>query len=199
MAAAFIPEPSPPHPSRKRWTRTECERLESMGIFEGHNYELVDGELIDKMGKNQPHTVWLAALRDWLIRNFPERVLTESAIDVSPEDRPTNEPQPDLLVLKRPYRLFLTDRPGPADISLLVEVADTSFAFDTKVKAALYARAGIADYWVVDVTTERLIAFRDPADGAYRTMTVCKADQSIAPLAAPTQSLKLTDLFPTEN
>ncbi len=199
MAAAFIPEPSTPHPSRKRWTRAECERLESMGIFEGHNYELVDGELIDKMGENQPHTFWLALLHRWLSERFPSRVFQEGEIEVSPDDNLTSAPQPDLVVLRESWEKFRVTAPGPADISLLIEVADTSFAFYTKVKAALYARAGITDYWVVDVITERLIAFRDPADGAYRTMTVCKADQSIAPLAAPTQSLKLTDLFPTEN
>ena len=71
MAVAHIVEPSPVttgQPPRKRWTRAECEKLEMYGLIDGHHYELVEGELIDTMGKNRPHTVVCMLLMRWLGR-----------------------------------------------------------------------------------------------------------------------------------
>ena len=78
--------PVPSEPKRVRWTRAEYEALERTGLFEGRNYELVEGELIDKMSTNIPHGVSLAPLLYWLFRVFGvRRVLPETSIDVSPE------------------------------------------------------------------------------------------------------------------
>ena len=62
--------PPPPQPRRKVWTRAECERLEALGAFEGEHLELVQGELIDKIGKNRPHVIILNRLRGWLVNIF---------------------------------------------------------------------------------------------------------------------------------
>lgn len=119
--------PVPAEPTRKRWTRAECNALEATGLFDQQNLELVDGELINKMGKNRPHTNALVFVHLWLIRVFGgEFVNPETPIDVRPEDNPTNEPQPDLIVLKRPTWEFKKANPQPADLHLIVEVSDTS-------------------------------------------------------------------------
>jgi len=201
MAVAHIVEPQAlpaGQPPRKRWTRTECELLELHGFLRGR-FELIDGELIDKMGKNQPHIVWLALIQNWFERFFAGRVLAEATMDVSPVDQPTSEPQPDLMVLRSPIVSFLARRPCPADVQLLIEVADTSVAFDTTIKAGLYARAGIADYWVVDINARRLLVFRDPLDGSYQTITQYEAAENVSPLVAPEASLRIDDILPTEN
>ena len=166
-------------PPRKRWTRDECEKLEMYGLLEAHRYELIEGDLIDKMGKNQPHIIWLALFQAWFTHRFAGRVLAEATLDVSPEFEPTSEPQPDLMVLRSPITAYLERRPRPADVELLLEVADSTIAFDAIVKAGLYARAGIADYWVVDVNARRLLVFRNPVDGQYRTATTHAADEKI--------------------
>jgi Uma2 family endonuclease len=111
---------SPPavqNPPRKRWTRAECERLEAAGIFDQQRVELIEGELIDKMAKNRPHVDAAALLIGWLIQVFGARhVNSEAPIDVAPEDNPTNQPQPDLIVLKREYSGgFRSARPQPKD------------------------------------------------------------------------------------
>jgi Uma2 family endonuclease len=186
----------PPH---KRWTRTECETLARVGLIESERYELIQGELIDTMGKNQPHIIWLAIFHEWCRRFFVGRVLTEAVLDVSPEDEPTNEPQPDLLVLHSPFTSFLARRPAPADVALLVEIADSTFSFDTTVRAGLYARAGIADYWVVDVQSRQIIVFREPRDGEYRAIAFYKASDRLSPLAAPDASLSINEILPPEN
>jgi Uma2 family endonuclease len=178
--------PRPLVPPRKRWTREQCAPLEASGLFERERLELVDGELIGKMGKNRPHVNALAMMYRRLMQIFGESfVNSEAPIDVSPEDNPTNEPEPDLIVLNREYTSFRSGNPQPQDLSLVVEIADSTLTFDLTTKASLYARAGIVEYWVLDVERRRLIVHRGPISGKYATVTVYGEDEPIAPLAAP--------------
>jgi Uma2 family endonuclease len=178
--------PFPSHPPRKRWTREECARLEGAGLLDQQHLELVGGELIDKMGKNRPHVNALAVIHAWLLQVFGDRFVNQEApIDVSPEDNPSNEPEPDVIVLNRVFWNFRSSNPGPRDLHLVVEVSDTTLAFDLTAKAALYARAGIVEYWVLDVTGMRLIVHRDPQSGKYATVLIYSERESVAPLAAP--------------
>jgi Uma2 family endonuclease len=200
MPASLSEKPSPPvaqYPPRKRWTRAECAALEAAGIFDQQRVELIEGELIDKMGKNRPHADVAALLIGWLIQVFgTRRVNAEVPIDVSPEDNPTNEPEPDLIVFRREYSGFRSVRPQPRDLDLVVEIADSSLAFDINVKAALYARAGIVDYWVLDVPGRRLIVHRNPQGGQYASVTSYDENESVAPLSAPNSPFPVREVFP---
>ena len=182
---------------RKRWTRPECEALENSGILNGQNVELIDGELIDKRGTPRPHVHALALLAGWLTQVFGVRFVNLHApIYVAPEDNPTNEPQPDAIVLEPGFREFRKAVPQPADLLLVVEVADSSLAFDRTTKASLYARAGIMEYWVLDVTSQRLFVHREPNQDRYRTVFACDQSGSVSPLAKPDEMLRIADLFP---
>jgi Uma2 family endonuclease len=191
-------EKAPTGPSRKRWTRVECASLDAAGLLNQQHLELVNGELIDKMGKHRPHVNALVAMHAWLVRVFGERYVNpEATIDVSPEDNPSNEPEPDLIVLNRDcFKNFRSANPGPEDLLLVVEVSDTTLSFDLKVKAALYARAGIADYWVLDVSGRRLIVHREPLSGKYTSIVAYSEQEEVAPLAAPHAMFKAADAFP---
>jgi Uma2 family endonuclease len=185
----------PVQPPRKRWTRTECAALDAAGVLANQKLELIDGELINKMGKNRPHTNTLVVVLGWLIRVFGEKFINpETSIDVAPEDNPTNEPQPDLIVLARPSRTFDAN-PGPEDIRLAVEISDTTVSFDLSKKAPLYARAGIADYWVFDVKKRRLIVHRDPQNGKYQSVIAYSENESVAPLAASANEFRVSEAF----
>lgn len=181
------PEILPPlFPPRKRWTREDCAPLEASGLFERERLELVDGELFSKMGKNRPHVVVLRLMYLWLLEAFGKQFVdSEAPIDVSPEDNPTNEPEPDVIVLKREFATFVSGNPQPQDLHLVVEISDSTLNFDLKVKAALYARAGIVEYWVLDVPGRRLFCHRDPAAGRYGSVTMYHEHESVSPLAAP--------------
>jgi Uma2 family endonuclease len=181
------PEPTRPlAPPRKRWTRDQCAPLEASGLFERERLELLDGELITKIGKNRPHVNAFTLMQIWLVRAFGERfVNAEAPIDVSPADNPSNEPEPDLIVLKRDFSTFRSGNPQPEDLSLVVEIADSSLAFDLTTKAALYARASIPEYWVLDVAGRRLIVHREPASGRYTMVEMYSENESVCPLAAP--------------
>jgi len=187
---------APRVPLRKRWTKSECAVLEASGLLNVEHLELVEGELISKMGKNRPHVLALALLVAWVEDTFGRRfVHQEAPIDVAPEDNPTNEPEPDIIVLKRDRTDFRSANPGPEDLWLVVEVADTTLAFDLTTKARLYARAGIVEYWVLDVTGRRLIVHRDPVSGRYASVTAYSETETAVPLAAPQAELRVAGVL----
>jgi len=166
-------------------------------LLDGQRLELVEGDLIDKMGKKRPHVISLNLLQGWLMQVFGvRRVNPGASIDVAPEDNPSNEPEPDLIVLKRDLSDFTKENPGPEDLELVVEVADFTLWFDLTTKAALYARAGIVEYWVPDVAGRRLIVHRDPQAGKYASVAAYSEEESVAPLAAPESLLQVRDAFP---
>ncbi len=191
-----LPQTLPQQPPRKRWTREECAKLETAGVLGLEHLELIDGELIDKMSKGRPHVDIVAILVGWLAQIFGARfVNTDAPIDVAPEDNPTNEPNPDVIVLKKSYKGFRSATPQPHQLELVIEVSDTTVAFDRGIKARLYARAGIADYWVLDVQGRRLIVHRDPRDGRYHSVASYNESESVAPLAAPQSPFPIRDVF----
>jgi Uma2 family endonuclease len=124
-------------------------------------------------------------MRKWL-RAFLEEdfVLSEAPIFVSSNDNPTNEPEPDIVVLRRSI-MELGSKPAPRDILLVIEIADSSLHLDLTHKAALYARANIAEYWVLDINSRRMIVHRDPQDGAYKSVLAYREDEMLSCLAAP--------------
>ena len=77
----------------------------------------------------------------------------------------------------------------------MIEVADTSLGFDRTTRAALYARACITDYWVLDIASRRMIVHRDPQAGRYTSIAAYSSDESVAPLAAPDSLLRIADAF----
>ena len=91
---------------------------------------------------------------------------------------------------------YSSSTPQPRDLDLVVEIADTSLQFDLTVKAALYARAGIVEYWILDVISHRLLVHRNPQRGQYESVISYNEDESVAPLAAPNSPFPIRDAFP---
>jgi Uma2 family endonuclease len=138
-------------------------------------------------------------LHKWLQSAFGfERVLKEDPINVADGDNEHNEPEPDLVVVRQP-RSRDKMKPSPDNILLVIEVADSTRSFDLTKKAALYARAGIPDYWVFDTKQREVIVHREPAHGKYSSVAVYREDESIAPLAAPQVELKVAAAFDFDN
>jgi Uma2 family endonuclease len=200
MPTALIETLSPPAPlvpPRKLWTRAECAALETAGLLDGQHLELIDGELINRMGKHRPHVNSLTLLMGWLVQVFGVRFVNpESPIDVAPEDNPSNEPQPDIMVLKRDLAQIVSANPRPEDLQLVVEVADTTMNFDLTTKAALYARAGVVEYWVLDIKGRRLIVHREAGRMGYASIVVYGEHESVAPLSAPQSEFRVSAAFP---
>jgi Uma2 family endonuclease len=172
--------------------------MEASGVWDQQQrLELVEGELINKMGKNRPHTIVQTLVREALALLFGGRYVdTETTIDVASEDNPTSEPEPDVIVLVRPSPEFRSGNPQPADLRLVVEISDSTVRFDRTVKARLYARAGIVEYWVFDVEARNLVVHRDPRNGSYQSVTVYTDSESVSPLASPDREFRVGDAFP---
>lgn len=183
-------------PGRKRWTRKECARLVKKGLLTGR-YELIEGEIISKMGQNRPHIISVGMVENWLKRVFGDLFTQSQApIDVANESNAITEPEPDGAALTQPFTSYTVNNPGPADLLLVVEVSDTTLRYDVTTKARVYARAGIVEYWVLDLNNRRLIVHRDPQTSSYQTVTEHADTDTIAPLSRPDALTLVADLLP---
>ena len=183
-------------PERKLWTRGEFERLGAASLIDPERFELMDGELILKVSKHRPHVNAFSFLYLWLLRTFGDMAVNgEAPIDVHPSENRVSEPVPDLIVLNRTFDSIPSGNPAPSDLNLVVEISDTSLHFDLTTKAGVYARAGIIEYWVLDIQTRRMIVHRDPVDGTYRSVLVYGENEAIAPLAAPDAEFRPSQAF----
>lgn len=180
----------------KTWTRAEIEVLQDTGMFDGLHYELIEGELIDKMGKMRRHVNGVLNSFKRLEGLFGEGFVNfEAPIDVAEADNPRNEPEPDVIVLRRPSGEF-TSNPRAEDVLLVVEVSDSTLSQDRSTKARLYARAGIPEYWVLDLKDRRLLVFRNPNAGTYQVSLEIPETESVCPLERPSHPVTVSSLVP---
>ena len=176
-------------PVPKVWTVDEFHRLGDQGWFEGRGAKLINGQVIEEGPRNHPHATAATKTEDVIRKAFGKgwHVRVSKPLVLGR----TTDPQPDAAVVRgRPSDY--TDHPTTAD--LVVEVSDTSLKYDTTDKFGIYAAAGIAEYWVVDVNGRQLHVFRDPttAGGAagYATHQILGPADAVSPLAAPAASVR---------
>jgi Uma2 family endonuclease len=184
----------------RRWNRKEYGRLIDVGILdEDDPLELVDGELVVREPQHTPHATATQlvsdALREVFGRGWHVRVQLPVALD---DD---SEPEPDVTVVRGKARDYLDEHPTRP--TLIVEVANASLAFDRKCKGGVYARAGIAEYWIVNLAAGALEVYRQPVRSTsarygwkYRNVRVLKRGVTVSPLAAPTAQIAVADLLP---
>lgn len=96
-----------------------------------------------------------------------------------------NEPQPDLTLIDFRQDFYATQNPMPEDIDLVIEVADTSLQWDRKIKAPLYARAGIPEFWLVDLHGEAIVRYSEPLEGKYRVVRRLRRGQHLTAATLP--------------
>jgi Uma2 family endonuclease len=185
-----------PAPNRKRWTRAECEFLVQSELLTGR-YELIDGEVLFKMGQKPPHALVITLMTAWLTKIFGERYIRcQLTMDVAETEREYNEPEPDVVVLNKPITEFYSHHPVPAEVLLVVEVSDTTLRFDLKNKALLYARAGISDYWAADLAGRRIVVHRKPDAEGYTEVLEYGETEILSPLSYLEAQIQVSDLLP---
>jgi Uma2 family endonuclease len=194
MSVAILPELAL-SPNRMRWTREQTKKMADCGLIEGR-YELIEGELISKMGQNPAHSYVIKQLNRILAQLFDgDRVQIQSPIRIPGPAGDFSEPEPDVVLLRRGGPEFLSRHPEPADIALLIEISDTSLAIDRGAKYQLYSRAGITEYWILDIKKGHAIVCRHPEDGIYRSEEILEASDQLTALDAPGLSLTLDSLL----
>ncbi|MGH7222367.1 MAG: Uma2 family endonuclease [Gemmataceae bacterium] len=191
----FPPQSVEPMP--RLWTRDEYYRMGELGFFHCQRVELIEGEIMVLSPQNWPHTSTVdrvgEALRRVLGTGFWVRM--QFPLNLS-----TSDPEPDVSVVAGRFEDY-SDHPTTA--VLIVEVSESTLAYDRSRKASLYARAGIADYWIVNLVDHQLEVRRDPQPDpsqpyghSYASVTTLVPPAVVNPLAAPKVSLAVADLLP---
>ncbi len=183
----------------RRWQRAEYERLVDLGVFQGEPIELIGGQLVVAEPQGAYHASAISAVDYALRALLPPGWMVRIQAPVSLDDE--SEPEPDLVVvpgLPADYR-----RSHPACPVLAVEVADSSLDFDRQHKGSLYARAGIQDYWIVNLVDCVLEVYRDPGPDPsaphgwrYRSVATLTPPAVVVPLAFTSSQIAVADLLP---
>ncbi len=171
-------------PTQRKLDVDEYYRMAETGLLAKEDrVELIDGEIIDMAPIGQGHEATVNGLTQALVLACVGKAIVSVQNSVR-LDR-LNVPEPDFAVFRHRADFYATgDRPGPADVLLLVEVADRSLRYDRTVKLPLYARAGIVEVWIVDLKRRVLHAHRRPTDGEYAEITTHHPGDRLALAAA---------------
>jgi Uma2 family endonuclease len=192
--ADVLPEQATP--SRHRFTRDAYHRAGDLGLLGTEpRCELIDGDILDKMGQKEPHPTLIMQIL-FVIAGIFGQLYVRSQLPVVLTD--DSEPEPDLAVTSQPRNVYTTsgDTPPASDVRLVVEISISTLHFDLMTKAGLYSRAGIPEYWVVDAANLRLVVHCDPTPAGYASVVSLDDTQSVSPIAAPHASLRVADLLP---
>jgi Uma2 family endonuclease len=184
----------------KRWTRVEYERLIDKGVFGPEDrIELLGGALVVREPQGSPHAMGIRMAEEALRGVFAAGWDVRGQLPVALDD--DSEPEPDISVVPGSLRDYRHGHPPRA--VLIVEVAESSLSLDRGEKGSLYARAGLADYWIVNLVDHVLVAYRDPAAdvGApygwrEASAVTLRAGDVVTPLAAPHSPIPVVDLVP---
>jgi Uma2 family endonuclease len=179
---------------RHRLSRQDYYRLGEAGILrQDDRVELLEGQLVDMSPIGPRHAIITDNLNELLVTRFAGRAQVRCKEPVVLDDG--SEPQPDFALVRRPWHGYPNTHPGPGDIFLLIEVADSSLDFDRTVKLELYARAGIREVWIVDLTADAVLVHRGPTGGAYDSVVRIAAPVALDVEAQPGVTIPVVEVF----
>jgi Uma2 family endonuclease len=189
-------------PERRKWTVAEFERAIDLGLFgPEERLELIDGDILKKLTQNPPHSTALLKAQTILFHTFGTGFVVRPQMPLNFGAGSGNRPEPDLAVVAGSVDDYASGHPTTA--VLVLEIADTTLAYDRTTKAGQYARAGILDYWFLNLIDRILEVYRQPGPMAgqpfghyYGNITRYVEAGTVAPLAAPNSLIHVTDLLP---
>ena len=182
--------------THRLWTKEEYYRMAEAGIFTPQErVELIEGEIVAMSPQNPPHAFALRRGNMLLTRLYGSTHVVAVQLPLDLDDR--SQPEPDFALVK-----ITDDKPDahPKTADLIIEVAHISLSFDRNEKASLYARAGILDYWIVDLVNRRVEVYREPLSDAqggysYAQRQTLSPDAAVTPLLIPGGECPLADFF----
>jgi Uma2 family endonuclease len=182
-------------PQRHAVSTGEYLRMGEAGVFAPEaRLELIEGEIVEMAPIGSPHAGMVNTLVWLFSRAAGDLAVVSVQNPLVAGER--SVPQPDVALLKARADRYARSHPSASDVLLVVEVADTTRAFDLGTKVPLYARSGIVEAWVVDLQERALRVFRDPGPGGYRTSFTASGDESVSALALPAVVVALPAIFP---
>jgi Uma2 family endonuclease len=181
-------------PTKHRFNVNEYYRMGETGVLPPDaRVELLDGEIIDM----SPIGPFHSSVTKYLIKAFSNAAKDRWILSVGDPLRlgDFSEPQPDLMLLKPAADFYRKSHPKPADVYLLIEVADTSLDADIQEKLPVYGRAGIAEAWIVNLNERTIGVFRQPHFDGYSSKSVVAAGDAAKPQSFPDIAIDVADLL----
>jgi Uma2 family endonuclease len=177
------------------WTVEEYHRMAEAGIFGAdERVELLEGKIIWMIAKGTAHRSAVGRT-DYLLKNrLANRAWVSIQDPVKLNER--SEPEPDVAVVKIDPLDYADHHPTPAEVYLIIEVADSSLKLDCETKSKAYSKAGITDYWVLDVVSRQLHVFRQPTEDGYQSEEIFGSDRTISPLEFPDLQIGVFEMLP---
>jgi Uma2 family endonuclease len=182
--------------TKKRFTADEYYTMAEVGILAcDARTELLDGEIIEVSAMGARHHAAVNRCNELLVPLF----LGKAQISVQCPVRLNefSEPEPDFAFLKPRRDFYELRHPGPTDVLLILEIADTFLHYDRDVKLTVYAAARIKEVWIGDLSNRTLLVFRDPSHKAYTTSFTLQAGEKVSPLFFPDIQISVSDLLGT--
>ena len=179
---------------RRRFTLEEYQRLGETGIIqEDERVELVEGEIVEMSPIGRPHASVVARLTMLFAQRYADRAIVWVQNPLA-LPRQVSQFQPDLALLKPRPDFYRGKDVEPDDALLVVEVMDSSIAYDRQVKLPIYSRGGVPEVWLVNVNRNTVEVWRDPTPDGFREQHLVERSGTIAPLAFPDVRLAVQDL-----
>ena len=175
---------------RRLWTVEEYHRLIETGCLgEDEHVELIHGEIVRMAPMGSRHMATVTDTGEWFTRRTDASVIVRVQGPITmPDD---SEPEPDIAIVRARADRYRSGHPRPGDVLLIIEVADTSLAYDRGGKGRLYARAGIIEYWLVDLIHSRIEVYRNPSRGKYAPKQTFRRGDVLSPLMLPHLSIRV--------
>ncbi|MBK8118426.1 MAG: Uma2 family endonuclease [Sulfuritalea sp.] len=175
-----------------RWSVEEYHQMAQAGLLdETDRVELIEGELIDMAPIGSKHAFRVDSIARALQRAAGTSFLVRVQNPILLGE--LSELQPDIAVVKD--KNYSEAHPGPEDVLLIVEVSDTTLAYDRDVKLSLYARHGIPEVWLLDVNAGELTVYREPAEGQYRLIRKPTRAEAVSPTLVPAVAISLAEVL----
>ncbi len=177
-----------------KFTTQQYHLIHEAGVFaEGDRLELINGEITKMSPTGRKH----AACINRLVRSFTKKLGAQIVLSVQNSIRmdDNSQPQPDLAILKLRNDFYEEGLPKPSDILLIIEVADSTIAYDRDIKMPLYAAAGIPEMWLFDVNQKVIEAYSLPSSSRYKQMRRYEANDTLAMIAFPDVIFNWEELF----
>lgn len=180
--------------ARKLFTTIEYHQMIETGVLkEDDRVELIEGEIYEMSPIGSRHAAAVNRLNRFFILLLPDVAIVsvQNPIELSEH----SEPEPDLTLLKWRDDFYAQSHPAPADVLMVIEVSDTTHEKDRSLKLPAYARAGIAEAWLVDLYNDRIEIHSQPGGGIYQEVRIVLREQAIVSKAIPQLQLKAEDIL----
>jgi len=188
------PKTNPNGVKQRLITVSEYDRMIEAGIYtENDHIELLNGEIIEIMPKGPKHVYYNESIAELFRKKFSENVDVRTQNPITLDD--FSEPEPDIILAKPPRKNYLENHPTPMDILLVMEISDTTLAYDREDKAHAYSRNGIQQYLLLNLQNETLEDYREPSADGYGSKRTYRKSDVFNLVAFPETEIKFDELF----